>query len=353
MGNSRSKSRTRKSDIKIRLTEKDNESLRMYNMDKFVDPTISREMSIVKHNGNYDNLVLSGGGVKGIAHCGAVKFLEEKGIMKNIKRIAGTSVGAIFATMIAVGYSGDEMTEEILKLNLDHLKDDNVNIFEDFYRLVNGYGWCPGGYIRLLMGQLIHKKTENNDYTFEDLIKDKGIDLVLTATDLNTRNTVFFNYTHTPKMPIRDAVRMSMSIPFLFTPVEYKGHLLVDGGVLDQCPEHIFDGDRRRSGVEELSKLNLTKVNPKTLAFDILEPDEHPNFQFEDTKKISNLKDFGAQLLGTLITGNERRYMRPAFWKRTVAIYVPKIPLTQFKLNKEQKEHLFECGYQACQKFFE
>jgi NTE family protein len=200
------------------------------------------------------------------------------------------------------------------------------------------------------MGQFISKKTNNNDYTFNDLIKDKGMELVITATDLNDRNTVYFNYKNYPDLPIRDAVRMSMSIPFLFTPVEFDGHLLVDGGVLDQCPEHVFDS---KDVSDPASKLNLTEINPKTLAFDILEPDEHPDFAFEETQKIDNLKDFGSAVIGTLITGNERRYMRPTFWKRTVPIYVPKIPLRTFKLTKEQKEHLFDCGFHACEKFFE
>ncbi|XP_062594046.1 uncharacterized protein LOC134255531 [Saccostrea cucullata] len=59
----------------------------------------------------FKNLIFEGGGAKGIAYPGALKALEEVGILKKIKRFAGTSVGSITATMAALGYSSTEIRE--------------------------------------------------------------------------------------------------------------------------------------------------------------------------------------------------------------------------------------------------
>ena len=53
---------------------------------------------------NFRNLVFEGGGVKGIAYAGALKELEKKGLLTSLQRVAGTSAGAITATLLAVGY---------------------------------------------------------------------------------------------------------------------------------------------------------------------------------------------------------------------------------------------------------
>ena len=76
---------------------------------KFVDQ--------IKINRNYKNLVLCGGGSKCIAFSGAIRFLEEYKILGKIKRIFGTSAGAIIGLLVAIGYTADEIEMEIDGLN--------------------------------------------------------------------------------------------------------------------------------------------------------------------------------------------------------------------------------------------
>ena len=76
------------------------------------------QMVKTKLEKNYKNLVLSGGGVKGVAHCGALKYLHEIGVIAGINKIAATSAGSIIASLLAVGYTALEIEAEILKLNL-------------------------------------------------------------------------------------------------------------------------------------------------------------------------------------------------------------------------------------------
>lgn len=71
----------------------------------------------------YENLVLEGGGIRGIAFTGALKILEEKQVLPQIERVAGTSVGAIVGALISVGYSSDELRNIMFDLKVQTFND--------------------------------------------------------------------------------------------------------------------------------------------------------------------------------------------------------------------------------------
>ena len=73
----------------------------------------------------FRNLVFEGGGVKGIAYSGAIKILEKKGIMKDIQRVAGTSAGAITATLLAVGVDADGVQKIVGGTSFRKFMDDS------------------------------------------------------------------------------------------------------------------------------------------------------------------------------------------------------------------------------------
>ena len=85
---------------------------------------------------DFENLVFEGGGVKGLAFCGALQVLELKGIMPNIKRLAGSSAGAITAGLVACDFTADEILEEVGKKNFNDFKDDEFGLFRDVKRLM-------------------------------------------------------------------------------------------------------------------------------------------------------------------------------------------------------------------------
>lgn len=78
---------------------------------------------------NFKNLVFEGGGVKGIAYGGALEILDEMGILKNIKRVAGTSAGAITAALLAIGYDYKEVSEIIAGTNFKDFEDGTRFLF--------------------------------------------------------------------------------------------------------------------------------------------------------------------------------------------------------------------------------
>jgi NTE family protein len=82
----------------------------------------------------FRNLIFEGGGVKGIAYVGAMKVLENKKIIKNIRRVGGTSAGAINAALFALNYSNDETREIIRNLDFNKFMDDSWGYMRDSTR---------------------------------------------------------------------------------------------------------------------------------------------------------------------------------------------------------------------------
>lgn len=322
------------------------------NLENAVDPSVRRQINRVKTTKTYQNLVLSGGSIKGLAHIGVLEKLKELGILTNINQIACSSVGSIVGSLLAVGYKPAQLRKIIMNLDTEKLADAKRGLITELYEIVANHGISSGGHLVEFMGNLIKKQTGNADYTLGQLYEDKGISLVITGTDLNSKKTVYFWHQSNPTLPIRHAVRMSTSIPYLFQPVIFKNsnnykHFIVDGGLLDDCPEHVFDGEFPG---DPMSCMNMVKPNPHTLAIDILGTMDNVEPSIRD---ISSAEKYGAALINTLYVGNEKRHMRPCYWMRTIPVYTPSYPLTKFNLTSTDKEMLFELGYKSCAKFFE
>jgi NTE family protein len=88
----------------------------------------------------FKNLIFEGGGVKGIAYVGAMEVLKAKGILKNIKRVGGTSAGAINALLFGLNFSNSETMQILSSLNFNNFLDDSWGYIRDSKRLINEFG---------------------------------------------------------------------------------------------------------------------------------------------------------------------------------------------------------------------
>jgi len=122
----------------------------------------------------YKSLVFSGGGALACAYIGALEELDSRGILKNIDNYAGSSVGSLFASLLACGASVQFLNKELKKLNLKELKDDSVGILRDIYRICSEYGYCKGNKLLNLCEKYICELTGNPKYTFNQLKIDKN-----------------------------------------------------------------------------------------------------------------------------------------------------------------------------------
>lgn len=156
------------------------------------------------------SLALGGGGIRGVAHIGVLRTLEEHKF--NIKAIAGTSAGGMIGAVYAAGYS----TEKIEKVVKAFDQDRSFSRKPD------------DGPSLLGLGSLSHKLSELlADYTFDDL----KIPFTATAVSLHTGKQINIH-----KGKVLDAVLATIAIPGVFPSQEIGGRVLIDGGVMDPVP---------------------------------------------------------------------------------------------------------------------
>ena len=156
-------------------------------------------------------LVLSGGGARGIAHIGAIEELEEQGF--EITSIAGTSMGALVGGVYALGRLS-EFKEWMLTL-------DKMKVFSLVDFTFSTQGLVKGDRVLDRIMELVPDKP----------IQELEVPFVAVAVDLLEKREVVFT-----EGSIFEAIRASIAIPSVFTPVKKDKTLLVDGGVLNNIP---------------------------------------------------------------------------------------------------------------------
>jgi NTE family protein len=157
------------------------------------------------------SLVLGSGGARGLAHIGVIRWLEENNY--EIKSISGCSIGSLIGGVYAVG-------------KLDQLEDWMRAISKTDVITLLDVSWDKSG---LFKGDKIINTLVNllGDIQIEDL----PIPFTAVAADVDTEKEVWINSGR-----LFDAIRASISLPLFFTPFDYQGTKLIDGGVLNPVP---------------------------------------------------------------------------------------------------------------------
>lgn len=175
------------------------------------------------------HLVLSGGGFSGLAYIGILRFLATERACSSVRYVAGTSMGAFFATAFA------------LRVPPAELEDLGYRVFRDteythyppdaLLGLFQTYGMDDGARFRRPL-----EPYGGADLTFRDLAKRFGRHLVICATCLETQRPTYFSSETTPDVPVLHAMIASMAIPFLIRPVRIGDRHYVDGALTDNIP---------------------------------------------------------------------------------------------------------------------
>lgn len=186
----------------------------------------------------YDKLCLSGGGLSGFLTLGCLYNLNKYEIisLKKIKKYYGTSIGAIICFLLSIGYDIKEIIKFILKFDFKNLQPDI-----DSFMLFEHYGINNGIRIMTLLQTLLENKINKKDISFIQLFNKFNIELNIFATNYSTSQGVRFNHITHPQLSVLLAVRMSISIPIIFTPVEYNNQLYVDGCLTNNFPIKFCD----------------------------------------------------------------------------------------------------------------
>lgn len=310
------------------------------------------------------DLVLEGGGVKGIALAGAIAVLEERGFQP--QRVAGTSAGAIAAAAVASGYTAAEIRDILQGMDFNAFKDkaweDKLPFVDRFASILLDQGIYEGNYFLNFMAGILATKGKK---TFGDLIYDEN------ATELRYRHKAQVIVSDLTKrcllalpqdahkigcepddLEVALAVRMSMSIPFFFEPLRFKNpktgeeHILVDGGMLSNFPVWLFDAKDR---IPRWPTFGLKLVEP--------DPKEVVSARISHLRPVTSgvhgVIDFIQNLVGTMTEAHDRLYLEGATYVRTIPIPTLGISGTDFGITKEDQDRLYQSGRDAAERFLD
>ncbi len=275
------------------------------------------------------NCIFGGGGIRGMCYIGAVKALKELDI--EIGSIAGSSVGAVFAALFAVGYDENEIKELFLDFNINMFRDININIFTTDISLSKGeifLEWLREKIELKVFGEN-YIKNKGQKVRFKDIEKD----LYILTIDLNTNAPYIFSKSSTPDEEIALAVRASASLPGLMKPVNTGNLMLVDGDLIKSWPAWKIYED-----------LNTSQTR-------ILE------FRLEGSRDGSDIKnpmDYINSIINTiwyLSTENVFNTFNENDRYDYIVIDTKDVILFDFTIDKEIKNSLIEKGYQTTKEY--
>jgi len=186
-------------------------------------------------------IALAGGGIRGIAHAGVLKALDENGI--KIDAIGGTSSGSIVATLYAMGYTPyyiyvifKKYAEEIINIGNAPIINGIGNFMKN--KKIGFSGLNDGTSLEKICNELALRKNVK-------VIGDIKMPLVIPAVDISEAKEYIFtncaprdnmNDNYITEIEIGKAVRASSSFPAVFCPCEFKKHMFMDGGALNNIP---------------------------------------------------------------------------------------------------------------------
>ncbi len=217
-------------------------------------------------------IALCGGGIRGVAHAGVLKALEENNI--KIDAIGGTSSGSIVAALYAMGYSpyyiyilfkrySKELIDQKTISTITNIKSFLTNKKTQFK------GFYTGKEIEDGFKEVALRKGIKN-------INDINMPIVIPAVDIGEAKEYIFtnnklnkkNKKYISDIPIGVAVRSSCSFPLFFNPCEYDNHIFLDGGVLNNVPAI----EVKKQGVDKVLSVNFRaeSVNEESNIMDIM-----------------------------------------------------------------------------------
>ena len=302
----------------------------------------------------YKYLVFEGASTKIYAYLGAIQVLEEKGIIGKINTFLGTSSGSIISLLLILGYTSEEIKKIIFDVDTDKYGGDICKVL-GIYNMYSTYGYVnPEKYIQWIK-DVIANKTGNGNITFQELYNLTKKDLIATGTCLNKRESHYYHRFSNGNMPVFKAIQISTALPFLFPPINWKGDILVDGGILENYPIYYIKPDgsfpNTRKEIVKYNHKKHKKINEFTLGVKVTSTQEKNN-EFND--QINGLIDFGTSIFNTLLTQIERNSIKKGYYLNTIEIVIPNtINNFQLKLSTESKEQLFTFGKNFTINFFD
>ncbi|MBA3661211.1 MAG: patatin-like phospholipase family protein [Gammaproteobacteria bacterium] len=321
-------------------------------------------------------LVFEGGGVRGFVYKDVAIALQEARVLNEVEHVAGSSIGAIAAMLVALGFHRDPINFQYLLGNLSFdafLEGQKPYSFTPSI-IVKGRKWLTlviaeghslstGSLLRAWLDKRVEEALGNPNATFADLRKkvlaSPGLtnsffkDLSVTGANLTKNRVDVFNFENTPNMPISKAVRISSAFPTVFEPVEhFDGQgvcTYVDGGVMQNLPYFIFHDEKY---LPPGFTFTTQGANPAVLNIKVDTAEEVASAWNTNPKKlIKSFKDFVISVVNGMQSHDREIFTQYA--TNLIQVFDHNVDTLDFELSPLAKEILSKAGREAAEDWLE
>jgi NTE family protein len=273
-------------------------------------------------------IVLSGGGIRAVAHAGALQALQEAGLLRAVKEYIGVSAGGLIAFSVVIGYSIETLRSFSEKFDFSEIRALDP---ETMFAFLETFGLDTASRLRKLLESLLKQKGLSPEITFTQFraANPTAPRLRVFASDIYTCKPFEFSEITTPNSLLVDALVASMTIPGYFVPFREPttGHMLVDGGALNNIPVAFLTPEEQKHTLSIGFSVDHIQVD-----------------------KIETITDYFHQIYAcfflprTLLTLKEHS-------ERLIIIPCGEYPMWDFEATEESRKEMVEKGYQATRAF--
>ena len=179
----------------------------------------------------YDTLIISAWGTKLFNFLGAVKYLDECNLLKNIKEYYGCSGGWIICWLLSINYSINEIIWCLTIWQIQTFYNKlSFNFFINNIAMYNNYN------ISKFLIKMIYEKTQNGNITLIEIKNIYNKKINLSTFNIDENKIIYLNYLNNPNLPLWKAILMWISVPIMFPPVFHENNYYIDGAILESIP---------------------------------------------------------------------------------------------------------------------
>lgn len=273
------------------------------------------------------NILITGGGIKGIIMLGIIKQLSKYKLLKNLNKYMGLSVGSIICLLLIIDYSTEELYKFINSFDFKViLKKTSFNNITYIDNLINNYGILNINNLKYTIEKLLKYKNIDKNITFKELYDITNKELIIGISCLTTCKTEYCNYINTPNFKIIDIISISCNIPLFFTPINFNNKLYLDGGFYNNLPIHYFDKEFKNTLIiSEKSQLYNKINNFQEYLFNLL---------YSKTFFIENTIHYNKKNLNIIYIENKNNRS-----------------MIDFNITEKEKKNDYNIGIEICNKY--
>lgn len=286
-----------------------------------------------------ENLVFEGGGVHGLAYVGCVRALEQQNQLVTLRRVGGTSIGALIAAFLACALSSTAMEHELQRLS-KRVVLGSVSLCRlvvNIARRFGAYDMSRG--MRSYLREIMQRYMNDADVTLGGVLAATGRELHICVFNSTRMCSETLSSRSHPHVHVVDALVAAMSVQAMFVPLPIPGtaagDVYSDDGLTNNMPLSIFDTD---DDVPNPHTLGIRSVASNSILF--------ANEMTYTPPPPRNIVEYLSRLASLLIEAGQQRYERPRDAERTLFLKIPaSIGSFDFDLTPATRTRLVQLGH--------